>query len=304
MEQQLQSVLEDTLNSFFLYDFSLNDLLNRIPNNLQSTFVPPISHDNGQDNGLDQVQEETKSENGDSLPDLISIDEPPIRNQENENNRETDNERSRKLNLWHDLTKDYHHNMFYYQKNMESILKITENVLEIPSSSSASASIYASASDTRNNNTNTNPIDNFYNPINSTRPNNSRNQSQSQSATTLNQRLMNLLYQSPPYILEFETYLPLANNRTSGTRTNPTSLLVEAPTAQQIQNATTLFAYDPIDQPLTTTICPITLEEFITGEQLMRINTCGHIFKANALHRWFVRNKKCPSCRHDITITL
>jgi hypothetical protein len=297
MDSQLQSVLEETLNSFFLYDFSLNDLLNRIPNvNVPSIptniSVPQVSH--RQDQDQDQVQEETKSESGDSLPGLIPIDESHLTNQENvNNNRDISTDRFRKLKLWSDLTRDYHTNMSSYQKNMESILKITENVFEIPSSFFSSA---------RNNNIN--PVDNYYNPISS----NSRSSypSQSQSATTLNQRLMNLLYQTPPYVLEFETYLPLANNRASGTRTNQNTtsipVPVETPTAQQIQNATTLFNYDPIIQPLTTTICPITLEEFITEEQLMRINACGHIFKANALHRWFVRNKKCPSCRHDITI--
>jgi hypothetical protein len=98
------------------------------------------------------------------------------------------------------------------------------------------------------------------------------------------------------------TYMPTEAPTYNPTKA-PTFVPTEAPTPQQIQNATTLFTYDPTIPPFTTTICPITLEEFIPGEQLMRINTCGHIFKANALHRWFVRNKKCPSCRHDITIT-
>ena len=83
MDPQLQSVLEETLNSFFLYDFSfnsLNSLVNRIPTTRESVHVPPVSH------GINQ--EETKSESGDSLPDLIPIEQPYLTNLENENNRD------------------------------------------------------------------------------------------------------------------------------------------------------------------------------------------------------------------------
>ena len=74
------------------------------------------------------------------------------------------------------------------------------------------------------------------------------------------------------------------------------------PTALQISRATTLFTYNPQENTLISTICPITLEEFVEGESLTQIHACGHVFKTESLFRWFERNRVCPSCRHDITV--
>jgi len=46
--------------------------------------------------------------------------------------------------------------------------------------------------------------------------------------------------------------------------------------------------------------CPITLENFIVGENICRIRHCGHIFKSTGLMQWFQRNVRCPVCRYDI----
>jgi hypothetical protein len=297
----LQNVLEDTLNHFFM-DISLNTLLQQIP--LQplhfSTPNPSIFPRETVNRHTHRVPEETKIEEEDNtLPDLIPIES------ENENNRNQNppefntNQHSdyysnlypsnesaiRRYNLWSDLTKDYHSNFAMYQKNVESMLNITENVLELPNRNRPLSNI-------ANSNTN------YYNPL----PTNT-------SPVTLNERLYNLLFPSTssgsrytPYILEFEGLLPLSQRtRRTNTSLDVNSDGIVAPTIQQIQNSTTLIIYNPVQDPLTNTICPITLEEFVSGEQLLRINYCGHIFKANSLHRWFVRNKVCPSCRHDIT---
>jgi hypothetical protein len=48
------------------------------------------------------------------------------------------------------------------------------------------------------------------------------------------------------------------------------------------------------------TICPITLDNFIIGENISQIMHCNHIFKKNALMRWLSRNIKCPICRYDL----
>lgn len=72
------------------------------------------------------------------------------------------------------------------------------------------------------------------------------------------------------------------------------------PTTYQISSATTVFTYDVSNNPLTSNICPISLEEFRDEEQLTRIHGCGHVFKTAELSRWFLRNSHCPSCRYDI----
>jgi hypothetical protein len=46
--------------------------------------------------------------------------------------------------------------------------------------------------------------------------------------------------------------------------------------------------------------CPITLENFVVGENICRIRHCGHIFKSNGLIQWFQRNVRCPVCRYDV----
>ena len=46
--------------------------------------------------------------------------------------------------------------------------------------------------------------------------------------------------------------------------------------------------------------CPITLEEFEVGNNLIRLNYCGHTFMENSFTNWFQSNVRCPVCRHDI----
>lgn len=46
--------------------------------------------------------------------------------------------------------------------------------------------------------------------------------------------------------------------------------------------------------------CPITLEPFSDGENVLRIKACGHIFKKEALQKWFEGRADCPMCRTDI----
>jgi hypothetical protein len=51
------------------------------------------------------------------------------------------------------------------------------------------------------------------------------------------------------------------------------------------------------------TTCPITLEDFVDGESVTKINVCGHVFRTSALRHWFERNRMCPVCRRDSTVT-
>lgn len=64
-----------------------------------------------------------------------------------------------------------------------------------------------------------------------------------------------------------------------------------------------------IDQYITTityedgmndTVCPISLDDFVVGESICKINVCGHIFKQNQLLQWVSSRNQCPVCRAHI----
>jgi hypothetical protein len=46
--------------------------------------------------------------------------------------------------------------------------------------------------------------------------------------------------------------------------------------------------------------CPITMETFIEGDELLQISECRHRFKKNALMNWFNRDPRCPLCRYNL----
>ena len=66
---------------------------------------------------------------------------------------------------------------------------------------------------------------------------------------------------------------------------------------QQIDNAIQTIEYN---EDMGEDRCPITLENFVVGENICRIRHCGHIFKSTGLMQWFQRNVRCPVCRYDI----
>jgi hypothetical protein len=66
---------------------------------------------------------------------------------------------------------------------------------------------------------------------------------------------------------------------------------------EQIEQHTTMVTYN---EDMNETRCPICLEDFEIGEQVCKINACGHFFKRTGLMRWFERNTHCPVCRCDV----
>jgi len=82
-------------------------------------------------------------------------------------------------------------------------------------------------------------------------------------------------------------------------RENTLQDVIVRPTQEQIANATEIVNFDESSSNNNTN-CPITLEPFITGEQVCRIKHCSHLFKQSALNNWFRRNVRCPVCRYDI----
>lgn len=63
---------------------------------------------------------------------------------------------------------------------------------------------------------------------------------------------------------------------------------------EEIAAATTEMTFD---LSFTHVQCPITLDFFYLGQQVLRVNGCGHIFSTNAITEWFGRHRECPVCR-------
>ena len=222
------------------------------------------------------IEEETKSNSGDSLPELIPLDNNiEMDNTQNQNQNPNQNQ-NQQITLWYQLIEDYNAQIHTYQQNIQSIINITETILPMFNNNN-------NARRQRNTNTNTNT--------------NASSSSRQNLISQLRNLFRNNEYTSP-YILEFENITPIMfpSSQSQGQQSQSTSL-----TSQEIQNATELFIHDSsISNTLLYNTCPITLEEFREGEPIMRIIHCGHIFKAFELQRWFLRNTKCPSCRYDI----
>jgi hypothetical protein len=75
--------------------------------------------------------------------------------------------------------------------------------------------------------------------------------------------------------------------------------VIVAPTTEEITNATRNIVFNEDAEHLNTN-CPITLENFATGDELTQIIHCGHIFHGPAIQNWFRTNVHCPVCRYDI----
>lgn len=112
-------------------------------------------------------------------------------------------------------------------------------------------------------------------------------------------------HSSGPYSVPSRSFIP--NNlifRNSQERILPRSANINnnennIPTMIQILRSTETKPYSTISQPVNTS-CPICQEEFSENQEVIQIKNCQHIFKPEALLRWFSRNATCPFCRYDI----
>lgn len=298
----LQNLLDETLNDFFsgnrneenirsnfqnvtfpLYDICYTSLFNMSNSNNNTT---PLNRNNDREEAGEEAEEEaeeTKSNSGDSMPDLIPLDNnntsSNINANVNNNIEMSQNQnQNQQFTLWSNLVEDYNAQIQTYQHNITSILRITENMLPI-----------------LRNNSNSN---------NNARPRTASSNNNTTRRHTLITQLRDWFRNnelSSQYVLEFEN-LPILFSDQATNRTTSSSSSASL-TTTEIQSATDIFINDSSNNPLLYNTCPISLEEFRDGEPLMKINHCGHIFKAFELQRWFLRNTKCPSCRHDIRTT-
>lgn len=117
---------------------------------------------------------------------------------------------------------------------------------------------------------------------------NNNNNNNTSSRTNLFNR------QNTPFLLEVGGFtLPMR-------RTTPPPAVAAYPNIQQVMNATEIYLYDNTSSTTTDLSCPITLEEFVPGEELCRIQHCRHVFTWRYLQEWFCTNSHCPVCRYDI----
>lgn len=49
------------------------------------------------------------------------------------------------------------------------------------------------------------------------------------------------------------------------------------------------------------TVCPICMEGFSSGQMVIYLNPCRHIFHDGCIKHWILKNSSCPSCRRQIT---
>jgi predicted nucleic acid-binding Zn ribbon protein len=54
---------------------------------------------------------------------------------------------------------------------------------------------------------------------------------------------------------------------------------------------------------MNETRCPISLDYFEPGQNILQINNCGHIFGHQPLMEWFQRHSRCPVCRASVLST-
>jgi len=102
-------------------------------------------------------------------------------------------------------------------------------------------------------------------------------------------------------LFSYYVYPPRTNDNTRNLNTFFESLyqnVVVRPSQEQINNATQLIEYSETTN--TNTNCPITLENFQTGDVIQQIKYCRHSFRPTAIQNWFTSNVKCPVCRYDI----
>jgi hypothetical protein len=95
---------------------------------------------------------------------------------------------------------------------------------------------------------------------------------------------------SNPFTREFTYFFnfPLSTSREQS----------EGLTLEEVHRETSEATYD--SSSFSTTQCPISFDEFQSGEPILQIRRCGHIFKPDELRRWLTRHTGCPVCRCDL----
>lgn len=203
------------------------------------------------------------------------------------------------LNQITGIIEDYNENMRYYNRNMRDLIEIYREVMP-PSRSETTNSRIENNVDQVNRTRYSVTI-----PYSTTVP--IRDSSGSLSTPSVPNIRSHNRSNIQHYITNDRISFPIVydpyrviGHRRANLNLNDLENVVVRPNNTQIRNATQILEYTT---HFTQRQCPITLEAFEIGQEIRRINYCGHIFNNFALIEWFERNVRCPVCRHDIRDT-
>ena len=73
-------------------------------------------------------------------------------------------------------------------------------------------------------------------------------------------------------------------------------------TPDEVGRATEAAVYSDIST--NQLMCPITQQNFLPDDNILRIRHCEHVFTASRLRQWFRSHNDCPVCRYDIRSTV
>ena len=187
---------------------------------------------------------------------------------------------NRRITILDNLIYEYNRNMRDYQTNMNNIIEIVGQIQPITSANNVNSAIRSNSANSANNATNRSV------PI--------------RQPTVTRQPVSST---DRDYLFSYFIYPPTVNTQISPESSN-TSILTD----DQINQATESILFhtsDPVntsdsDEPDNENRCPITMDPFLEGDELLRIKECGHRFKKNALMNWFSRDSRCPICRYNL----
>jgi len=69
---------------------------------------------------------------------------------------------------------------------------------------------------------------------------------------------------------------------------------------EEIRGCTESLVYSEGMEGLLSTVCPITMEEYVAGDRLLQLRECRHAFRERELVEWFQRHDTCPGCRNRV----
>jgi hypothetical protein len=168
----------------------------------------------------------------------------------------------------------YQRNAEMYHRNMGELIHLLQTNINMGSTTASRQN--TPPVNTRSNNT----YRPWYFTTRNTQPFVSRDSSNNNIPTTSTR--------TPTYSSSFAEYTTISSSNRSRDRRLDN---------YEINNAVTDITYSSDE---SETRCPISLEDFCVGESICRINTCGHIFKRNALYIWFNNHSSCPVCRTNV----
>jgi hypothetical protein len=194
------------------------------------------------------------------------------------------------------IIEDYNENMRYYNRNMRDLIEIYKEVMPTPRSETTNSRRENSVNQINR------PRYSVTIPYSTTVP--IRDSSGSLSTPSVPNIRSHNRSNIQHYITNDRISFPivydpyrLIGHRRANLDLNDLENVVVRPNNTQIRNATQILEYS---RHFTQRQCPITLAAFEIGQEIRRINYCGHIFDNDALIEWFERNVRCPVCRHDI----